>query len=355
MDTSRSLLPVGAAAAVVGLLILIPVMLMMLDDQPTPAANTGCIPAGGSATGIPEQYRQDVTAAATEAGVPAALVAAQIQTESGWDPHARSPVGARGIAQFMPDTWDEYGQGADPLDPQAGIAALGRYLKAIRTQVQHLGATEAERIDLTLAAYNAGPGSVQEHNGIPPFPETQDYVRKINDLAQLNYSADCAPLGGSVIGELGTGEWTHPLPGGILTSRFGYRGCVAGVVCNEYVSTHRGLDLSTGGGATVVAPTDLRVTAAGVNQYQGHYIVGRMTEDPGLVFQFHHCAPGTLQVGQGDTVAAGTPLCVEGSTGNSARAHLHFQINAPEADDTRPTYTHALDPYPILIQKGIAL
>jgi murein DD-endopeptidase MepM/ murein hydrolase activator NlpD len=79
-----------------------------------------------------------------------------------------------------------------------------------------------------------------------------------------------------------------------------------------------------------------------------------MTEDPGLVFQFHHCAPESLAVGHGDTVAAGTPLCVEGSTGNSARAHLHFQINGPAADDTRPTYDHALDSYPLLIQKGIA-
>jgi murein DD-endopeptidase MepM/ murein hydrolase activator NlpD len=130
---------------------------------------------------------------------------------------------------------------------------------------------------------------------------------------------------------------------------------VAGVQCNEYVSTHRGLDFSTGGGATVVAPTDLRVTAAGVNQYQGQYVVGRMTEDPGLVFRFHHCAPGSLQVGNGDTVAAGTGLCVEGTSGNSAKAHLHFQINAPAADDTRPTYDHALDPYPILIQKGLPL
>jgi murein DD-endopeptidase MepM/ murein hydrolase activator NlpD len=354
MDTSRSLLPVGAGAVVVGLLILIPVLLTVLDEQ-TPAAGAGCLPAGGSTTGIPEQHRQDVTAAATEAGVPAALVAAQIQTESVWDPTATSPVGARGIAQFMPATWAQYGQGADPFDPQAGIAALGRYLKAVRADVAHLGATEAERIDLTLAAYNAGPGAVLAHGGVPPFPETQNYVRKVNDLAQLDYSADCAPPGGSVIGDLGTGEWTHPLPGGILSSRFGYRGCVAGAACNEYVSTHRGLDFSTGGGATVVAPADLRVTAAGANQHQGHHLVGRMTEDPGLVFQFHHCVPGSLAVGQGDTVAAGTPLCVEGSTGNASGAHLHFQINAPQTDDTRPTYDHALDPYPILIQKGIQL
>lgn len=355
MDSSRSLVPIGATGAVVlGLLIFIPVLMMLLDDQPE-TVQTGCVPAGGSSTGIPETYREDVANAAAEAGVPTALVAAQIQAESGWDPSARSPAGARGIAQFMPATWQTYGDGADPFDAKAGIASLGRYLKALRADVAHLGTTEAERINLTLAAYNAGPGAVLQHEGIPPYPETQNYVRKINDLAQLDYSADCTPPGGSVIGELGSGEWTHPLPGGILTSRFGYRGCVAGVQCNEYVSTHRGLDFSTGGGATVVAPADLRVTAAGVNQYQGHYLVGRMTEDPGLVFQFHHCTAGSVQVTQGDTVATGTPLCIEGTTGNSGGAHLHFQINAPDADDTGPTYEHALDPYPLLLQKGIAL
>lgn len=354
MDNSRALLPAGIAAVVLGLLILIPVLLTMLDDQAQPA-HAGCVPAGGSTGGIPEQYRQAVTAAATQAGVPTALVAAQLQAESGWDPEARSPVGAQGIAQFMPATWEAYGDGADPFDPLAGISALGRYLKAIRAEVAHLGTTEAERIDLTLAAYNAGPGAVLQHEGLPPFPETQDYVRTINQTAQLDYSTDCTPLGGAVLGELGTGTWVHPLPGGILTSGFGFRGCVAGVECNEYVSTHRGLDFSTGGGTTVVAPADMRITSMGSNQYQGHYIVGRMTEEPGLVFQFHHCAPGSHQVGAGDTVAAGTGLCTEGTSGNSARAHLHFQINAPEADDSRPTYTHALDPFPILTQKGIAL
>jgi MinD-like ATPase involved in chromosome partitioning or flagellar assembly len=113
---------------------------------------------------------------------------------------------------------------ADPFDPKAGIAALGRYLKAVRADVAHLGSTETERIDLTLAGYSAGPGAVLAHGGVPPFPETQNYVRTVNDLAQLDYSADCAAPGGSVIGDLGTGEWTHPLPTSSLTSRYGYRG-----------------------------------------------------------------------------------------------------------------------------------
>jgi hypothetical protein len=92
------------------------------------------------------------------------------------------------------------------FDPQAGIAALGRYLKAIRADLAHLGSNEAECIDLTLAAYNAGPGAVLKHGGVPPFPESQNYARTINDLAQLDYSADCAPPGGSVIGTSAPGN-----------------------------------------------------------------------------------------------------------------------------------------------------
>jgi len=55
--------------------------------------------------------------------------------------------------------------------------------------------------------------------------------------------------------------------------------------------------------------------------------MGRMTDDPGLVFQFHHCQTGTTSVNTADTVAVGTELCTEGNTGNSSGAHLHFQIN----------------------------
>jgi len=80
--------------------------------------------------------------------------------------------------------------------------------------------------------------------------------------------------------------------------------------------------------------------------------MGRMTDDPGLVFQFHHCQSGTTSVNTGDTVAVGTELCTEGNTGNSSGAHLHFQINLPEADVTKPTYTHTTDPEPILIERG---
>ncbi|WP_168199878.1 transglycosylase SLT domain-containing protein [Citricoccus sp. SGAir0253] len=357
MDTSRSLLPVGAAAAVVGLLILLPVVLLTLNNQAQPA-QAGCAPVGGATGGVPEQYRAAVDAAAAEAGVPAALVAAQIEAESGWNPTAVSPAGARGIAQFMPATWADYGAGADPFDPDAGIGALGRYLKDLRGQVGHLAQSEAQRLELVLAAYNAGPGAVLQHQGVPPYAETANYVQRITRAAQLDYSADCIPVGGQILGDLGTGQWTHPLPGGRLTSTFGARPCPAGVPsCTQYVTNHAGIDLA--GGGTVVAPTDLVIRAAGDSmpghEYMGTFVLATMTENPELNFQFHHCAPGTLRVATGDTVAVGTPLCTEGASGNASGTHLHFQITTPAAPGDVPSREHAVDPRPILAQKGIIL
>jgi hypothetical protein len=106
-------------------------------------------------------------------GVSPALLTAVARAESGFNPAARSPAGAQGLMQFMPGTARELG--IDPWKPEQAVDGAARLLK------QHLarfGSTE-----LALAAYNAGPGAVSRHGGIPPYRETQDYVRKImNEL-----------------------------------------------------------------------------------------------------------------------------------------------------------------------------
>jgi cell wall-associated NlpC family hydrolase len=114
------------------------------------------------------------------------VLAAQLYQESGFDPRAVSPVGAQGIAQFMPPTWakhgrDENGDGvADPFDISDAIPAAARYDASIAAAV---ATVPGERTALMLAAYNAGPGAVLLYRGIPPFQETQAYVRRILDLA----------------------------------------------------------------------------------------------------------------------------------------------------------------------------
>ncbi|WP_271395984.1 transglycosylase SLT domain-containing protein [Neomicrococcus lactis] len=347
---------IGSFAALV-LLVLTPILVLTSGTDANGQPLNGCSPTSQARPGIPEQYRNAITAAAQTSGLPAELLAAQIKAESNWNPTATSPVGARGLAQFMPATWAQYGQGKDILDGNAAIDAQGRYMKDLLEAVSSIATSDKERIDFALAAYNAGIGNVQQAGGIPPFPETISYVKRINASAQLDYSANCTPLGGSTIGELGSGQWTHPLPGSQLTSTFGFRGCIGGLSCLGDIANHRGIDFSTGGGGTVVAPADMRITVAEAGQGwktgYGTYIIARQTEQPGLIFEFHHCVHGSLKVAPGDTVAVGTPLCLEGNTGNSAGAHLHFQIGDPKASDTEPTRLNAIDPLPILRQKGV--
>jgi soluble lytic murein transglycosylase-like protein len=111
---------------------------------------------------------------ATLGGVPPIVLAALLQVESGYDRWAVSPVGAQGIAQFMPAT--AHGMGLrDPFDPGQAIPAAGRLLGG---HLRQLGS-----IPLALAAYNAGPGAVRRSGGIPPFAETRAYVARIMALA----------------------------------------------------------------------------------------------------------------------------------------------------------------------------
>jgi soluble lytic murein transglycosylase-like protein len=89
-----------------------------------------------------------------------------VRQESGWNPTARSHKGAIGLAQLMPGTARQLG--VDPHDPEQNLRGGARYLAA---QYRRFGSWR-----LALAAYNAGPGAVEKHGGVPPFRETQGYV-----------------------------------------------------------------------------------------------------------------------------------------------------------------------------------
>ncbi|MDP9850506.1 NlpC/P60 family protein [Streptosporangium lutulentum] len=112
------------------------------------------------------------------------LIAAQITAESAWNPQAISPV-ASGLAQFTAATWAQFGHDEDgdgtasPFDPPDAIIAMGRYDCHLAEQ---LARVPGERLSIVLAGYNAGPQAVLKHGGVPPFPETQDYIRRINAL-----------------------------------------------------------------------------------------------------------------------------------------------------------------------------
>ncbi len=133
-------------------------------------------PAAGSGWEqlLPERAQPWVGAiedAAAANGVDPRLLASLVWTESAFRPDAVSPVGAQGLAQLMPAT--AAGLGVDPSDPVQNLQGGARYLAA---QLSAFG-----RVDLALAAYNAGPGRVRRSGGVPDIAETQAYVRIVTD------------------------------------------------------------------------------------------------------------------------------------------------------------------------------
>ena len=210
---------VFAALALVGVVAVgVPVVgvagLALVSDMQASAG--GCTPstvvsgedAEDGVINVPNGWGQLVEEAAKTAGLPVSVAAAQLKQESNWDPRAGSSAGAQGIAQFMPETWAQYGEGGDVTDPEDAIPAYGRYMAALLNEVKPLAGDDADQlVRLTLAAYNAGPGAVAQHKGVPPFAETQRYVETILDGGQVEFSAGCeAPTGGKAWdGDLGDG------------------------------------------------------------------------------------------------------------------------------------------------------
>jgi soluble lytic murein transglycosylase-like protein len=115
------------------------------------------------------EYLEVAKAAARKHGVPEDLFLRLVQQESGWNPGAVSVKGATGLAQLMPGTAELLG--VDISDPKANLEGGARYLKMMYDK---FGTWQ-----LALAAYNAGPAAVEEHEGVPPYAETENYVKAI--------------------------------------------------------------------------------------------------------------------------------------------------------------------------------
>ncbi|WP_285845564.1 transglycosylase SLT domain-containing protein [Priestia megaterium] len=126
---------------------------------------------GGSVSGgnYVGKYASIIRSAAARFGVSPALVAGIIKQESKFNPNARSPVGATGLMQLMPATSRSMGV-KNPRDPQQNIMGGTKYISQM---LRMFGGNTR----LGLAAYNAGPGNVKKYGGVPPFKETQNYVR----------------------------------------------------------------------------------------------------------------------------------------------------------------------------------
>ncbi|SMB95647.1 Transglycosylase SLT domain-containing protein [Thermanaeromonas toyohensis ToBE] len=127
-------------------------------------------------TEVPGELRKLLEEVARQYQLPLNLLQGVVKAESNFNPQAVSPSGALGLMQLMPETARALGV-KNPFDPRENLEAGARYLRQMLDLFQG-------NIDLALAAYNAGPGTVQRYGGIPPYRETQEYIKKVKGIAQ---------------------------------------------------------------------------------------------------------------------------------------------------------------------------
>lgn len=135
----------------------------------------------GGAQAVPSSLQSLIQEQAQAQGVDADLLKAVMKNESNFNPKAVSAVGARGLMQLMPGTAAGLGV-TDSFDPAQNIQGGAKYLKGLLHKYQD--------VPKALAAYNAGPGAVDKYQGIPPYKETTQYVKKVMQSYQAYQNAN---------------------------------------------------------------------------------------------------------------------------------------------------------------------
>jgi murein DD-endopeptidase MepM/ murein hydrolase activator NlpD len=290
---------------------------------------------------VPDSYAALVTHAGSLCpAISPALLAAQIEQESGWQPDAVSSAGAVGIAQFMPGTWRAVGRdydgdgSADATNPADAIPAQGRYMCDLSNQVQAAiaaGKVHGDPTRLTLAAYNAGFGAVLDAHGMPAFPETQAYVATI--VAHLDKYTDSSGINTS---GAGAGAVTWPVPVSVIDSD-NY-----GVAGSHWASGHHtGDDFPAPCGTPAFAVTAGVVDLRTDQPWAGAALV-TVTAGDGTQTWYAHLQ--RIDVTPGQSVAAGSSVGAVGDLGNAYGCHLHLEVHSASGT--------LLDPHDWLAQHG---
>lgn len=335
----------GGALVTLALLVVVLVPIIMQGAQSAQSSIGNPLLGNLDPAKIPEEYREYVETAGTVcAEIPSAAIAAQIQQESGWNPKAISPVGAMGLTQFMPGTWQSYGRDVDgngkasAFDPADAIDAQARYMCDLVAQVKKYASTGGSSVlELAWAAYNAGPGAVAKHNGIPPYAETQKYVSILRSTMSTF-------LGDSV---KTSGKWSAPLSSNQLipTSGFGPRGSP----CSGCSSNHQGQDFGAPSGAPIYAACSGVVDFAG--QMSGYGNITFINCGGGIRTGYAHQSAIGVSVGQ--KVTAGATIGKVGSTGVGTGAHLHFEVRTGAPAGGGGLTGTPVDPAPFMRKQGI--
>jgi soluble lytic murein transglycosylase-like protein len=139
------------------------------DSTAASVASLGLVSSGGMDSGLDQIVRD----ASERHNLDPALVKAVIGTESGWNPKAVSNKGALGLMQLIPSTAGRMGVN-NPFDPAQNVDGGARYLRSLLDRYHG-------NLEMTLAAYNAGEGAVERFGGVPAYPETRAYVKKVTN------------------------------------------------------------------------------------------------------------------------------------------------------------------------------
>ncbi len=131
-------------------------------------------PSSNYLTPMKSNFNELIFSKADNLGLEPALLKAMVHVESAFNPNAVSPKGAKGLMQLMPATAKRFGV-VMREDPVASLEGGGRYMRYLLSMFN-------QDTRLALAAYNAGENAVTKYNGIPPYPETQDYVERVIKL-----------------------------------------------------------------------------------------------------------------------------------------------------------------------------